>query len=210
MDEETRRYYADNADDMAARFEAIECPYLDDLARHFRAGCRVLDIGAGSGRDAAALLARGYDVRGVEPVSGLRARAEVDHPELAGRLHAGHLPDALPSVAELGGPFEGVLLSAILQHLPVAHIPAAASAVTALVAPRGRVLMIVPATRTGIDPDRLRDRGGRLFTGVTADELSAAFGAAGLDEIERTVRPDVKERPGHTWVRLCVERRAPR
>ena len=77
---------------------------------------RIVDIAAGTGRDAAWLSERGYDVTAVEPVAALR--------EVGMRLHAseridwrdGTLPDlAIAPTPALG--FDIALLSAVWQHL---------------------------------------------------------------------------------------------
>jgi len=55
-------------------------------------------------------------VHAVEPSAGLRHRAALLHPELSGRLFEGELPaDLPPSVA---GPYDGVVLSAVIVHIP--------------------------------------------------------------------------------------------
>jgi SAM-dependent methyltransferase len=77
---------------------------------------RIVDIGAGTGRDAAWLSRRGYEVTAVEPVAELR--------DVGIRLHAtdgiawcdGTLPVlVLAPAAERG--FDVTLLSAVWQHL---------------------------------------------------------------------------------------------
>lgn len=77
---------------------------------------RIVDIGAGTGRDAAWLSQRGYAVTAIEPVAALR--------EVGKNLHAtdridwcdGTLPDLAISPAPVRG-FDVVLLSAVWQHL---------------------------------------------------------------------------------------------
>jgi SAM-dependent methyltransferase len=77
---------------------------------------RIVDIGAGTGRDAAWLSQRGYEVTAVEPVAALR--------EVGMSLHAtdgidwreGTLPNLVLSLAPERG-FDVALLSAVWQHL---------------------------------------------------------------------------------------------
>ena len=77
---------------------------------------RIVDIAAGTGRDAAWLSQRGYEVTAVEPVAALR--------EVGMNLHAtdridwcdGTLPDLAILPAAARG-FDVVLLSAVWQHL---------------------------------------------------------------------------------------------
>ena len=74
----------------------------------FVAGSRILNVGAGSGRDAAFLSAQGFDAYGVEPSLGLRKAAVNAYPELANRVgcyRAGVLVCGQKRLAE--GPLAG-------------------------------------------------------------------------------------------------------
>lgn len=58
MDQETAKYYDANAAAVAWRYEQVEMHGLHQLLlAHIAPGCRVLEIGCGSGREAAFLLA---------------------------------------------------------------------------------------------------------------------------------------------------------
>ncbi|MDH6569260.1 protein-L-isoaspartate O-methyltransferase [Streptomyces sp. SAI-208] len=75
-------YYAESAERLgrvyeSVSFEDVHGALLDLLPP---APARVLDVGAGTGRDAAALAGRGYTVDAVEPVAELRRVAERLHP----------------------------------------------------------------------------------------------------------------------------------
>lgn len=97
----------------SGRFEDIHHILLRYLPR---SGGAVLDVGAGIGRDAVALAARGYLVTAVEPSLGLQRW---------GRNHYGHrgiewIVDQLPSLTSLdakAGSFDLILCSAVLIHL---------------------------------------------------------------------------------------------
>ncbi|CUR61185.1 conserved hypothetical protein [metagenome] len=56
-----------------------EARFLDSLAPR---GARILDLGSGMGRVAAALQARGHDVVATEPDADLRAQSEATYPGL--------------------------------------------------------------------------------------------------------------------------------
>jgi SAM-dependent methyltransferase len=172
----------------------------------FPAGARVLDVGAGIGRDLAALLAAGYAAFGVEPVAEMRAEAVRLHPELAGRLFEGTLPDGLPALDALGGPFDGVLSSAVLQHLPRADLPAAVAALGGLLRAGGRALISVRVWRPDLDETTGRDPFGRLFNGLSADELQALFEAAGFRTLARSEDADPDARDRVRWAALLFER----
>jgi len=77
---------------------------------------RIVDIGAGTGRDAAWLSQRGYDVTAVEPVAELRDIGMSLHPTDRIDWREGTLPDLSISPAPAHA-FDVALLSAVWQHL---------------------------------------------------------------------------------------------
>jgi protein-L-isoaspartate O-methyltransferase len=96
MDSQTLAYYNDNAEEVSLRYEGAGDGVASVFPFVFVRGESVLEIGAGSGRDAAILLKLGVEVDAVEPSPALRTRAVAAHPELAGRLFDGFLPAGLP------------------------------------------------------------------------------------------------------------------
>ncbi|MFD1958220.1 hypothetical protein ACFSHP_01985 [Novosphingobium panipatense] len=76
MSDEVIAAYDVQAAELAERYdhEALLAAYrpLDDLLDPRAADALALDIGAGSGRDAAWLVAKGYEVVAVEPSAGMR------------------------------------------------------------------------------------------------------------------------------------------
>lgn len=112
VDAQTLAYYQTAGQKLAHRYEGVGSSVAEYFHVAFPTGSRVLDVGAGSGRDLAALRAAGYESYGVEPSAQLREAAVLHHPELAQRLVEAALPDmttqeALESaaVASLGGRF---------------------------------------------------------------------------------------------------------
>src|SRR5205823_3692632 len=76
---------------------------------------RVLDVGAGSGREMALLARERFEAYGVEPSVALRQEAVARHPELTDRIEAGSLPGLARTLEH---PYDGVICSAVLQHIP--------------------------------------------------------------------------------------------
>ena len=120
----------------------------------FKAGGRVLDGGAGSGRDLAALVELGFEAFGTEPAAAMREVALKAYPHLAGRIYPHGLP--LPEEADLGGSYDGVICSAVFQHLPEAERFNAAFSLKRLLRENGRLWISVPGDR-----HRLREQAGR-------------------------------------------------
>jgi len=102
------------------------------------AGATVLDVGAGSGRDAAWFAANGYDVVAVEPSDAMLAHARKLHP--SSRIHwiSDSLPD-LANVRRLGLSFDLILLSAVWMHIPPAARQRSLRKLATLLAPKGRI-----------------------------------------------------------------------
>ena len=203
MDERTLHYYDQRAAELASVFDGIRRPPEGKWLRAFPGGGRILDIGSGSGRDAAALVAEGYEAWGVEPSSGFRKLSVERHPELRARIVGGGLPDALPDPEDLGGPFDGILCTAVLQHVPRHRVIEAILEFKKVLKPGGRALVTVPRERPGLDAE-FRDAGGRLFTPLGASELRLMFERAGFVLIESRTAEDVLGRPGHTWSILLL------
>ena len=111
-------WYDANADDAAARYEGVPPErlhgWLADLLP--AAPAAALDVGAGSGRDAAWLSSRGYDVVAVEPSPRMRTIARERHTEPAIRWLADSLP-TLRRTLRTGLAFDVILLSAVWMHV---------------------------------------------------------------------------------------------
>jgi SAM-dependent methyltransferase len=110
--------YAEEADWLIRQYESIA---FDDVHRSVfhlipKAAGLVLDIGAGTGRDAAGFAAMGHRVVAVEPTEALRTRAIALHPSPAIEWLDDSLP-GLRNVAARGEVFDLVMLSAVWMHL---------------------------------------------------------------------------------------------
>jgi protein-L-isoaspartate O-methyltransferase len=102
------RGYDERAEAFAARYEQLRAEdvhagFLDVLPAG--ADRLVLDIGAGSGRDAAWLRRLGFEVVAVEPAQPMREAAQALHPNLGIRWLEDRLP-ALPATHRLGLAFD--------------------------------------------------------------------------------------------------------
>jgi SAM-dependent methyltransferase len=97
---------------------------------------RIVDIGAGTGRDAAWLAAQGHLVLAVEPVREFRDAGAMLHGDaIAWR------DDTLPDLAGLEGPFDLVLLCAVWHHLDPAGRARAMPNLARITAPGGTLIL---------------------------------------------------------------------
>jgi SAM-dependent methyltransferase len=189
--------YADAAAELIARYESVSFAQKFASVLHLvpPAPARVLDVGAGTGVDAAWFAALGHRVVAVEPTDELR--------EAGMRLHASApirwIKDALPDLRALAGSterFDFVLLSAVWMHLDAPQRRTAMRNLRTLLADGGRLVL---SLRHGPVP------GGRRMFDVSAEETIALAQACGLRAIVNVSAPSVQpenRRAGVTWTVL--------
>lgn len=203
MDPSTLEYYDRNAARVAGRHRAA----VAGISQHFPEafpcpGQRILDVGAGSGRDTAALLTLGQDAYGTEPSAGMRAEAVAAFPHLRDRLFPHALP--LPEGAVAEKSYEGILCSAVLMHVPPEQLFDAVFSFRRVLKDRGRLLLSVPEERPGLDTEE-RDADGRLFHPLPARQLTLLLGGLGFKLLGQWSDADGEGRPGVRWSTLLLE-----
>ena len=110
--------YAEEAEALFRQYESIPFADAHRAVLHLIPAVpgRVLDIGSGTGRDAAWLAGRGHSVVAVEPTDAMRLPAMALHPS----PRIDWLNDSLPDLAALrarGDTFDLVMLTAVWMHL---------------------------------------------------------------------------------------------
>jgi SAM-dependent methyltransferase len=176
--------YAEAAEQLGHRYESVafEAVHADILHLLPTAPVQVLDVGAGTGRDAAALAGRGHRVTAAEPVPELRA--------VARRIHADATVDwvdaCLPELTPLTGRFDLILVNAVWMHLDLPERQRSMVRVAELLAPGGQAVITL---RHGPVP-----AGRRMFDVHPAETLAQAeeqgldgvlLGADGADHLGR-------------------------
>lgn len=192
MIEEVLTGYEAAAPDLIARYDAIPIGEMfapvEDLLPS--APNRILDIGAGTGRDAAWLASLGHDVTAVEPVAALREAGKTLHPDSAIRWIDDRLPE-LAALAEKEAGFDMIQLIGVWQHLGDAHRRVAMTRIACLLAPRGKLILSyrhgpasagrpVHAGRIEDTIDGATQAGLSLLRRRAADSVQAANRAAGV------------------------------
>lgn len=183
MDRQTLEFYDRTAAETAANYRAVDqSAWRRQFQEAFPAGTRVLDVGAGSGRDVALLLSLGFDAYGTEPAAGMRAEAIRAFPDLERRIFPFGLP--LPEDADVGGQFDGVVCSAVLMHVPEADLFDAAFSLKRLLREKGKLWISVPGARPGLNAED-RDDAGRLFKPLHPEYLVLLFERLGFQLLRR-------------------------
>lgn len=190
-------YDAEGAE-LAARYDSLRS---EDVHRAVAAfipdggGRLALDVGAGSGRDAAWLKRLGFDVVAVEPSQALRTAGM--------SLHAGDailwLDDRLPALAathRLGLAFDLILLSAVFMHVRPEDRPRAFRKIATLLKPGGRILISV---RDGSGPTT------RPMWPVSRGELEGYARAQGLAVLQVQEGQDAQGRSDVRWTTFVLQ-----
>ena len=201
MDQTTIKYYAENAAQVAERYESVVSDLSSHFADSFSKGDKVFDIGCGSGRDLAVLNKLGFDCYGVDPVLEFVEIAQRLHPELENRIALGKLPDLQ---VPFNGNFDGVLCSALLMHIDIQQLPATVKAIKSCLKVGGRLLYSVPSKRLDVVISN-RDLNGRLFIPDQAVRLNSLFSSIGFTEIASWNNSDSMGRDSVEWVSVLLE-----
>lgn len=167
--------YAEEADELFRRYESIPATDAHRSVLHLIPAqpSRVLDIGSGTGRDAAWFASQGHRVVAVEPTDALRIPAMVLH--ASPRIE--WLNDSLPDLALLRGridSFDLVMLTAVWMHLNEARRQRAMPKVASLLRAGGTMIMKI---RHGPVPE------GRRMFDVTPEETIELAYLEGLQPI---------------------------
>ncbi len=136
--------YEAAAAELIPRFEAIPTDVLLKPVSHLlpTIPCRVLDVGAGTGRNPAWFASNGHRVTASEPVRAFRKAAAASYPDTGIRWLDDTLPQ-LQTTRDLGEAFDFVLLSAVWQHVETLDRAAAMGSLAGLMAPGAMLIMSV-------------------------------------------------------------------
>lgn len=130
--------------DFIERIEAISsADLLSPAVKHIpKQPCRILDVGAGTGRDAAWLASLSHSVVAAEPVDALRQAGMARHSSSNISWIKDALPE-LPRTISLGQTFDIVLLCAVWQHLDDAERRLALAALRSVTTVGGKIFISI-------------------------------------------------------------------
>lgn len=183
------------ARDAAARYEAVDAGRVNRWLLNLLPNAKacILDVGSGSGRDAAWLAALGHYVVAIEPDPALRRENERHHPDGTYQL----LTDSLPSLAATGRTglsFDFILLNAVWMFVAPGQRERAFRKLVTLLKPGGAIALTL---RGPVDV-------GRGMHTVSVDEIEhlARRHGAYVDHTENA--PDLLGRRQVRWTRVVV------
>ena len=193
--------YAEEAPELLKRYESVSFADHHHSVIHLipETPGRVLDIGAGTGRDAAGLAALGHSVVAVEPTEELRRGAMALHPSPMIEWVDDSLPD-LGVARARGEEFDVVMQSAVWMHLDELQRRQAMPNVAALV--RNGGVMTMSLRHGPVPPGRRRFE-------VSAEETISLAQPLGLRcTLNREPQPSLRQ-PGVSWTRLAFRKAPP-
>jgi SAM-dependent methyltransferase len=190
--------YAEEAPELLKRYESITFADAHSPVLHLipPAPCRVLDIGAGTGRDAAGFITLGHSVVAVEPTEELRRGAMLLHPSSMIEWLDDSLPD-LTVVRAHKEEFDLVMLTAVWMHLDAAQRQLAMPNISVLVRNGGVVIM---SLRYGPIPP-----GRRMFEVSGQETIALAQSASLFCILNREAEASLRQ-PGVSWTRLAFRK----
>lgn len=190
--------YAEQADELSKRYEALSFEHKHQALLHLLppAPARALDIGAGTGADAAWLAQRGYEVVAVEPTDELHRRGLVLHPSPSIEWINDSLP-RLDLVIAGAREFDLVMLTAVWMHLDETERGLAMPRLASLLRPEG---LLAITLRHGPVPE------GRIMFEVSAEETIALAHGCAMKANLNVHGPStqaVNREAGVSWSRLA-------
>lgn len=193
--------YAQEAPRLLKRYEGLASEDVHAQWRQWipRAPSRVLDIGAGTGRDAAWFVSLRHSVLAVEPTDELRHGAQQLHPE----PEITWLKDSLPTLAQVtarGETFDVIMLNAVWMHLTEEERRTGFETLVSLMAPGARLFM---SQRHGPVPEKRR-----MFdvSGAETVSLAAAHGLETLYHERNGSQLAENRNLGVEWTCLVFEK----
>ena len=190
----TQEWYEVNADLITEEFEKLDFKDIHSDFLNFlpQQPCTILEIGAGTGRDAAWLAELGHLVIAAEPSNEMRTRAQALHKQTNIRWVKDKLPN-LDNVLQIAGRYDVVFLSAVWMHLAPSERSLSLERIVNLVKPGGLVYITL---RHGPFEEI------EGFWDIADDELTELARNYGLVLLKLVIQEDHLDRPGVTWSRM--------
>lgn len=204
MADRTRTFYDTTASRTARNYEAVDFRLLvSKVLSYAPEKAKLLDVGCGSGRDAAFYLEQGYDVTAIDGSRAMLREAERYHPELSGRLLHHELPERLPFD---DGAFDIVTSMAVIMHLWEVILPGVFLDIARVTRSGGILAYSVNTERAGLDENGNDDKG-RHFTCLSSEEWEKLHVTAGLETLDSWESDDITGRPGIRWATFVCRKR---
>jgi SAM-dependent methyltransferase len=184
-------FYSQNCERLAEQYEKLSPEKVNvDWSPYIPATkSLILDIGSGSGRDAAWLAEMGHEIVAVEPVDKLRKKSEELHPHPSIQWINDWLP-ALTKVYKLNLRFDLILVSAVWMHISPGLRERSFRKLVNLLKPGGTLILTL---RHGPSPDE------RIMYPAESEEIYQLANRYAIDVVLNTKSDDQLGRTEVSW-----------
>jgi protein-L-isoaspartate O-methyltransferase len=191
-------YYSQNAERLTKRYEELSPQRIHEPWVHLipQSKSNILDVGAGSGRDAAWFADFDHSVVAVEPADNLRQKAISEHPDDGILWINDRLPD-LKKVHRLNRGFDVIMVSAVWMHLAPSDRPRAFESLHTLLNPAG---LLIISFRKGLSPKR------PAMYPVAANEIRDLARQVELNVVAEFQSEDMYHRAKVRWQTVVLKR----
>ena len=198
MLDNTIEYYSKNANRFFQKYEKLQFEEINTFWTYLMPPdkVKVLDIGAGSGRDALWMAQKGHDVIAVEPADGLRALAKKKHSRQPIRWVKDNLPE-LQKINRLELKFELILLNAVWMHVPPRFKEEAFNNLVGLLSEGGNLVITL---RYGPSPDE------RMMYPICKKEFTLFTKAKRVSLVKDIKSDDLFGRPDVSWETIIFQK----
>lgn len=193
----TVQYYDQNPDDWSATHGGNEdfSWWKDEMQKFkkFLPNGKVIEFGAGAGKDAKTLISLGYEYLGTDASVGLLKLAKERNPGT--KFIQKYIHELEPSI----GQFDGFWASAVLLHIPREEIVDSLKSISSIIKPNGvGFITLKEGEGNRIDKDT-----GRLFTYFKEEEFREYLFETGFT----TLDVDYRKTPKENWLIFYVQKR---
>jgi len=203
VDEATIAYYDKNAAAISDKYEKINMSFIQKkLISYLPEKGNILEIGMGSGRDAAFLVSEGFDLTGVDPSIGMLRKAAELHPELTARMHCYSLPFEKENPL-LKEKFNAVLLIASIMHIRDDELFESSYQIREMLEPEG--ILIISSSMGRIARGDYRDSLRRLYFERPVAQIQLLFERLGFRLITILRNEDLLQREIQ-WFTIIMEK----
>jgi len=201
-DDRTSSYYSSKADALANKYSKTDDLFSKLFIKYLSTDSNILDIGCGTGRDLASLNRSGFMISGADSSRNMISVAVSKYPELNSKISLSGLPN-LPGIENS---FNGILCSAVLQHIPDSNLYESLRRIRELLDDQGIFVVSFPTAYPGIDPETNRDISGRLFCIRPEEKYKFLIERLGFNLIDNFSTKDSLGRYGTIWSTLVYRK----
>ena len=177
-DQQTLDLYSTKAHEYAAQYEQGQRQdFQARLLNIFPQGSTLLEIGCGSGADAACLLRNGRQILATDASAEMLTEAVKYHPELKGNTLNLIWPARLVNISDHH--FDGIFSTAVLMHFQRPALIATLTESSRVLKIGGTFMLGIFDARDDLDTTG-RDRSGRYYELPKQADLMAVFSDAGF------------------------------